>query len=328
MATEETDHENGENTGDKTEHETTKRPRRRFPGESPDTAPTAQVEAAEPVDIWAEKDRKGYFTGRPGPGRGHYLSGTLTGDTGASGVGELSNAEMRALIDSAIRRRDARFWDELVITHPVSAAQMRQGLIKADGGAADAEPVRLELGDLAQFAPSGMTPPVPDDLSGLDADALRQEITRLRDENADLERKASGLAPLKPQADDKPLMAVPSREAVECPDCKHFMNQPGRMIEPLSKCKFCGQLYDDAVAEPMVWTRNRPLPDVDERPGSGVAFSIPMAGSERGFQPVATSHGLSQGIRDSLDRGKKGLFCIGNYRKVLEFSRDYGFWSV
>jgi len=45
MATEETDHENGENTGDNTEHETTKRPRRRFPGESPDTAPTAQVEA-------------------------------------------------------------------------------------------------------------------------------------------------------------------------------------------------------------------------------------------------------------------------------------------
>ena len=45
MATEETDHENGENTGDHTEHETTKRPRRRFPGESPDTAPTAQVEA-------------------------------------------------------------------------------------------------------------------------------------------------------------------------------------------------------------------------------------------------------------------------------------------
>jgi len=185
---------------------------------------------------------------------------------------------------------------------------MRQGLIKADGGAADAEPVRLELGDLAQFAPSVMTPP-PGDVADLDLPAARAEVVRLMAENDRLQRQASGLSPLKPKDDDKPLMAVPSREAVECPDCKHFMNQPGRMIEPLSKCRFCGQLYEDAVAKPMIWTRNRPLPGPDDRPGSGVAFSIPMDGSERGWSRVDVSHGVVPGIREALDgQSKRGLF--------------------
>ena len=223
-----------------------------------DTAPDGTV-AGDGVDAengtnavesgYNDRNSRGQFVpgNKGGPGRGRYSNGSKTGDTGASGVGELSNAEMRALIDSAIRRRDERFWDELVIKHPVSAAQMRQGLIKADGGAADAEPVRLELGDLGRFAANVMTPPVPDDLSGLDADALRQEITRLRDENADLERKASGLAPLKPQADDKPLMAVPSKEAVECFSCKHRTPVRGRMIEPLGVCASCGQTWQDSI---------------------------------------------------------------------------------
>ena len=284
-----------------------------------DTAPDGTV-AGDGVDAengtnavesgYNDRNSRGQFVpgNKGGPGRGRYSNGSKTGDAVAEGEGELSTTDLMTLLDNAIRRRGDKFWNELVKERPVVAAQLRQVLIKSGGASAAAEPVTIHLGDgLAALAANIMAPPTGD-VADLDLPAARAEVVRLMAENDRLQRQASGLAPLKSKEPDKPLLPVPSKEAVECPDCAGFMKITGRMIEPLSKCRFCGQLYEDAVAKPMIWTRNRPLPGPDDRPGSGVAFSIPMDGSERGWSRVDVSHGVVPGIHAALARPQRGVF--------------------
>jgi len=299
----------GENTVVQTGGQTTRRRRRRFPAGTPDTPPTIPVEAAEDVDKWAEKDRRGFFSGRPGPGRGHTLDGAKVGDNGAEGVGggrsKRPDVDLIAELLLAVQRRGPKFFDELLKASPVAASQLLASLTRNDpaAGAPGGEQVRIVPWDgMAEMAASIMAPPTGADLSGLSADELRAEVARLQTENADLSRKASGLEPIKPEEPDKPLLAVPSKEAVPCFSCEHRTPVKGRMIEPLAKCPFCGQTYEDSVA--MRFTP--PAPDPGDRPGGSVAFSIPLDGGEPGWAEVKDLSMAS--IKEAMDRPLRGPF--------------------
>lgn len=265
---------------------------------------TGQDGQAESVDYRQYKDELGHFVkGWPGgPGRGKVGAGPQ--GNGGQGEGELSTADLMTLLDNAIRRRGDKFWDELVKDRPVVAAQLRQVLIKAGDLEAVNREVVVHLGDgLAGIAASIMTRPALGPAADLDLATARKEVQRLRDENESLQRTASGLPPVKPK--DEPPPPEPSKEAVECPDCLMRVNIGGRMIEPYSKCKFCGQSYADTMAK--VLTANRPAPpDPDARLPCADAMCVRLDGGEDGWKPVKS---LSvAGIHEALAGGDRSPF--------------------
>jgi len=270
--------------------------------DGPDGENTAPV-----VD--SDRNRKGQFTpGNPGgPGRGRYSKPGEAGAAGGDRGRKRPDVDLISMMLEAIERRGDKFFDELLRRSPVAASQLLASLSKNEPapGTPGGEPVNIIMGNgLTGIASAIMQPRAPDDVADLDVDAARQEVVRLRDENKRLMDVANNTTPPKPKSPDGPLLPETSKEAIECPDCATFVNIKGRMIEPHSACKFCGQLYDDSVASPVVFTRYRPVPDLDDRPRSANAFVI-TADSEGGWQPVRELS--AAGIREALSGGGRGL---------------------
>jgi hypothetical protein len=212
-------------------------------------------------------------------------------------------ADMIAAIDAAISRRGPAFWNELVRERPAVVAQLRATLAKLEDaapGSTGREPqqVNVLMGEhLAGIAAGIAAPRIPDDLADLDLDTARAELKRLRDENKRLMDAANNVTPPKP-IDDRPLMPEPPPgPPVECPQCRR-VGYPGRMIEPGKKCKWgCGQWYQDAAEG----RETPPPPDPDDlarQAASGIAFSVALDGSERGWVGVADLS--TAGIREAL----------------------------
>jgi len=79
-----------------------------------------------------DKDRQGYFSGRPGPGRGHIKPLT----EGEVEVLDASRKTIEGAICAAMARRGKKFFDELVRKSPVTAVQFLMNSAKMKNGSA------------------------------------------------------------------------------------------------------------------------------------------------------------------------------------------------
>ncbi|HUS45345.1 MAG TPA: hypothetical protein VM219_04850 [Phycisphaerae bacterium] len=269
----------------------------------------------------SDRNKRGQFVpgNVGGPGRGHFTDYSEAAGNGAEGgaSGDLAGqiAAMVADITAAVSRKGPAYWNKEAKDHPAVMLQTWMALMKLQaalpGGTPGGGEVKVVLGDNLTGIAAGMMehPAIEGDEANMDVDAARQEVRRLRAENVAQQRTINGLPP-RMSRDDRPLVDAPAKEASECYDCREITKALGRMIEPHSACRYCGQTWDDNTARPVKLTRNRPRTDddaADRRRASANGFVV-TAGGGGGWATVDTSQGIASGIKDALEGGGKGLF--------------------
>ena len=273
----------------------------------------------EPIEEQqADNEPKPFITGgKGGPGRGHFKdrsaeygkSGGYSVSSGSEqgGNGDDADIDLLGAMTSAIARKGPRWFDSLLQSNPVVAAQLLSCLRKT--APADGEPggetVNIITGGGIMHPTEDMRDidiPVPDDLSGLDLDRAKAEIVRLRRENESILANRPSIA----------TATALDPEAIECNACIALVDQHGRMIPKYGDCPFCGQQWRDAKEGRL--TKPAPAGSGKDPTAGGFAYSEPD--EDRGWVsvPDLSTESIRQATSQAgqtigrLSRGRRGLF--------------------
>ena len=180
----------------------------------------------EPKQTWGDMPSKGYFHGRPGPGRGHTTgksgNGSNPAEDATAGVGAVLEAAK-----AAIGRRGQKFYDDLAKRSPAVLAQLIGTLNKQAGE----QPVTGEQN--ITIAPSPCALPHPGSI-----DEATAHTIRLEQENLELKArlaKVSGPARIQ-EPTDRPTWVCQTCLAVAGIERVHDTD--------LALCPACGARQD------------------------------------------------------------------------------------